>query len=104
MKEAEPVGRSGGALITCPSCQDAIETNYLCLIFNTPQCSYCTARLIRAIGQLKTQTSAEITARRRVVLATALDYGHSETEMRALVKSGPWVQPLEREKPTKCRG
>ena len=90
--------------MTCTDCESSTETDGLWAQYNCPQCPYCTARLIKAIGQLKTQTSAEITARRRVVLATALDYGHSETEMRALVKNGPWVQSLELDKPVKRRG
>ena len=62
--------------------------------YNSPQCAYCAARLLRDIGKLKTPTAAQITARRRVVLADAIAYGHSEVEIRRLHKVGPWVEPV----------
>ena len=86
--------------MTCTDCLAATETKGLWTRFNSPQCIFCAARLIKQIGTLRTPASAEITARRRVVLQIAIDYGHSETEIRELVKSGPWVVPVE----TKKRG
>ena len=86
--------------MTCTDCLAATETKGLWKGYNSPQCIFCTARLIKAIGQLRPPTSAEISARRRVVLSDAVAFGHSETEIRELVKIGPWVVLVE----TKKRG
>lgn len=72
----------------CPSCQAAEETKGLWRQYNSPQCPFCTARLIQQIGKCRSPTSDEITARRRVVLQDAVAYGHQEAEIRALTK-GP---------------
>ena len=80
----------------CPSCQASRETNGLCLQFNTPQCLFCTSRLIQQIGKIRTITAAAITARRLVVLAGAVAYGHQEPEIRRLVAiKEPALEPLE---------
>ena len=64
--------------------------------FNSPQCLFCTARIIQKIGQIRTITVAVITARRLVVLADALAYGHPELEIRRLAKiKEPALEPLE---------
>ena len=64
--------------------------------FNSPQCLFCTARLIQQIGKIRTATVAEITARRLVVLADALAYGHLEAEIRRLAKiKEPALEPLQ---------
>lgn len=72
----------------CISCQAALETKGLWPHFNTPQCLFCTARLIQRIGKCRSPTSDEIAARRRVVLQDAIAYGHQEAEIRTLAK-GP---------------
>ena len=77
----------------CTDCQASIETNGLWRQFNAPQCPYCTARLIKAIASLATPSKAEIVVRQRAQLADAVVYGHSETDVRNLVKIGPYVQP-----------
>lgn len=74
----------------CPCCQAARETDLLATLYNSRQCKYCAARLIKRISQLPIAKS-EATARMRAVLTDAVTYGHSETEIRALVKSGPWL-------------
>jgi len=74
--------------MTCKDCQAAKETSGLWTTFNSPQCPYCTARLIQRIGKLRTPTSDQITQRRRVVLSDAIAWGHSEEVIRALAK-GP---------------
>lgn len=74
--------------MACTDCQAAKLTNGLWTTFNSPQCPYCTARLIQQIGKLRTPNSDQITARRRAVLSDARDWGHSEEKIRALVK-GP---------------
>jgi len=77
----------------CSDCKAAIETNGLWTRYNTPQCIHCTARLIKLIGHYPV-TKDEITARRRVVLADATAYGHSEVEIRKMVKAaGMPVEP-----------
>lgn len=70
----------------CTDCQAARETSGLWNQFNSPQCLYCTARLIQKIGRLRTPTSAQITARRQAVLAEAVAWGHAESDVRALAK------------------
>lgn len=61
--------------------------------FNSPQCLYCTARLIQRIGKLRTPTSDAITARRRVVLSDAVTWGHEEALIRKLAKGPICYQP-----------
>lgn len=53
----------------------------------TPKCMHCGARLIQMIGRLQIPAS-DCSERRRVVLSDWVRYGHSETEIRKLVK-GP---------------
>ena len=84
--------------MTCTDCLAATETKGCWAQYNSPQCIYCAARLIKSLGKLRTPTSAEITARRRVELQIAIDYGHSETAIREMVKTGPWVQVVEQQK------
>ena len=84
--------------MTCTDCLAATETKGLWTRFNSPQCIFCAARLIKSIDTLRTPTSAEISALRRVELEIALDYGHSEMEIRAMVKTGQLVQPVEQQK------
>ncbi|WP_341918654.1 hypothetical protein [Polaromonas sp. YR568] len=81
----------------CPDCQAAKLTNGLWNTFNSPQCPYCTARLIQRIGKLRTPTSDAITARRRVVLADAVAWGHAEEQIRKLAKGPLCYQPEVRE-------
>ena len=70
--------------MTCQTCQAATETNGLCPMYDSPKCIFCTARLIQRIGKLPIAIS-EATARRRVVLADAVAWGHAELEIRRLV-------------------
>ncbi len=82
----------------CPDCKAAKETNGLWSLFNSPQCPYCTARLIQSLPKLRTPTSAAITARRRVVLEDAVAYGHQEAEIRKLAKGPMAVFPEAKRK------
>ena len=84
--------------MTCTDCLAATETNGLWKGYNSPQCIFCVARLIKQLGTLRTPTSAEISALRGAELKIAIDYGHSETTIRAMVKNGPWVQVVEQNK------
>lgn len=77
----------------CPDCQSAKETNGLWTQFNSPQCPWCTARLIQRIGKLRSPTSDAISARRRQVLADALAWGHAEDAIRALAKGPLALEP-----------
>ena len=80
---------------SCQTCKAAEETNGLWPHYDSPKCKYCAARLIKTIGTLKAPTTEEKAARRRVVLQDAIAWGHSELEIRALYKAGPWVQPVQ---------
>ena len=71
----------------CTDCKAASETSGLWPQHN-PACLHCGARLIQRLGKVRTPTSEQITARRKVVLADWIAHGHSEQELRALVK-GP---------------
>lgn len=71
----------------CPSCQASRETNGLHRTYDCPKCNWCTARLIQQIGKLRTPTSEQITARRRVALADAMSWGHDEKQLRILAGS-----------------
>lgn len=53
----------------------------------SPACIFCGARLIQRIGKLHIAQS-ECVARRRAVLKDWVDWGHSEAQIRELVK-GP---------------
>ena len=77
----------------CPDCQSARETNGFWTQFNSPQCPYCTARLIQRIGKLRSPSSAAISARRLVVLQDAIAWGHPEDGIRALAKGPLAVEP-----------
>ena len=81
--------------MTCTDCKAAKETGGLWVQFNSPQCLWCTARLIQQIGKLKTPTSEKITVRRRVVLAEAVAWGWDEAQIRALAKGGMALEPVK---------
>jgi hypothetical protein len=53
--------------------------------FNSPQCLWCTARLIQRLGKLRSPSSDAITARRRAVMRDAVAWGHLEAEIRAIL-------------------
>jgi hypothetical protein len=69
----------------CKDCKASKETEGLWNQFNSPQCLWCTARLIQRLGKLRSPSSDAITARRLVVLQDAVAWGHSETEIRAIL-------------------
>jgi hypothetical protein len=71
--------------MACTDCQAARETAGLWALFN-PTCLHCGARLIQQIGKLPIAAS-EATRRRKAVLATWMEHGHPEAELRALAKS-----------------
>lgn len=60
-------------------------------MFN-PACLHCGARLIQSLGRLPIPAS-ECRQRRQAMLAHWLKHGHSEAEIRALVKGPLAVQP-----------
>lgn len=74
----------------CPRCQIAT----LCpgyQLFN-PACLYCGARLIQTLGHLQIPRE-QIVQRRRAALASWVDYGHSEAQIRALAKGKLAIEP-----------
>lgn len=79
--------------MACPDCQAAKLTNGLWSTFNSPQCLYCTVRLIQRIGKLRSPSSDAIRARRCVVLADAVAWGWEEAQIRALAKGPLSVAP-----------
>ena len=56
-------------------------------------CAWCGARLIQRIGTLNVMPS-EIKQRRQAVLKDWTAFGHSETELRALVRGPMAVEPI----------
>lgn len=80
----------------CECCLAARETTGAYRYFAL-QCVWCGARLIQKLGRLSV-TQAEITQRRRAVLADWTKYGHSEQEIRELVRGPMAVAPIAKEK------
>lgn len=80
----------------CECCQAARETTGHWRYFDL-SCVHCGARLIQKLGRLSV-TQAEITQRRRAVLADWTKYGHSEQEIRELVRGPMAVAPIAKEK------
>lgn len=86
-------------MIYCTTCAAARETNGCWTTFDSPKCIYCSARLIQQIGKLRTPTSEQITARRRVVLADAVKWGHDEKQLRSLAGLKDLaLEPVEKRK------
>lgn len=84
--------------MTCTDCAAAQETQGHWRLYDSPKCVHCTARLIQQIGRLPVGKDA-ITARRLVVLADAVAFGHSETEIRKLAALKEMaLAPVERVK------
>lgn len=78
----------------CPCCsiaRDMPDYN----MFNSLACVYCGARQIKRISRYRIAQS-EATRRMREVLAEmlAFPYLHNEKQIRDLVKTGPWIEPL----------
>lgn len=71
--------------MTCSCCKTARE--FLAYPMFDPACLHCGARLIQTLGQLP-RPRQEIVTRRQAVLADWVAHGHSEAEIRRLVK-GP---------------
>ena len=72
--------------MTCTDCHAATQTNGQWPQYNPLGCKYCAARLIQSLDKLRSPTSQGIRARQHAVLADAVAAGHSETEIRELVK------------------
>jgi hypothetical protein len=88
----------------CPDCKEATEHpshRQYC-----PKCIFCGARLIKRIGAIFNGDRAMQQARMRQVLADWVAIGHSEAEIRRLVKEGPLHEPLPvvEEKPKSKKG
>lgn len=84
--------------MTCPCCNDARNwPGTTAALMCCPSCIYCGARLIHRIGKLPISRE-QATARRREVLADWMEHGHEEGRIRALVKSGPYMEPEDKKK------
>ena len=82
-------------MTTCTDCHAATITQGHWTQYNALQCQWCAARLIQKLGKLE-RIESEIIARRRVVLADAVAWGHSEKLIRDLAAAKEMaVQPLE---------
>lgn len=80
----------------CPDCYAARETAGHHRLFN-PACLFCGARLIQAIGKVG-NTNAEISQRRKAVLADWMAAGHAEAEIRELARAQSMaVEPAKKE-------
>ncbi len=77
----------------CQDCTAARETQNKWPYFD-PRCLWCGARLINRIGRLKGRTDAELTQRRRSVLADWMAAGHAEVELRELARGPMAVAPV----------
>jgi hypothetical protein len=71
--------------VTCKNCQAATEA--IDHRWFDPSCVYCGARYIQLLGR-RGLTPTACRDRRRHVLATWMEHGHSEDQLRALAK-GP---------------
>lgn len=63
--------------------------------YHDPACIYCGARLIQRLGRIR-QLPSIITQRRQVVLRDWMAMGHSEQEIRELVKGLMAVAPVQK--------
>jgi hypothetical protein len=83
--------------LTCETCNAARENSGHWRYYD-PLCIHCGARLIQTIGR-RGNTAAEITQRRRVVLADWMAQGHAEAAIRELAASKSMaVAPVTKEK------
>lgn len=76
--------------MTCTNCITARD--FAAYRMYSPACIYCGARLIQRLA-LRDISNAECTSRRKAVLADWVAWGHSEAEIRRLVKGEPALQP-----------
>ena len=61
-----------------------------------PSCVFCGGRLLNRIGRVQA-LSTEILQRRRAALKVWMDWGHAETELRALAKAHESLQPIAKQ-------
>ena len=82
--------------MACECCEAARITTGHCRYYAL-QCAWCGARLLQKLGGLNV-TQAEIKQRRQAVLKDWIAYGHSESEIRELVKGPMSVEPITKAK------
>ena len=75
----------------CQNCNTARD--HVAYALFCPSCIHCGARLIQRLALLPIAVS-ECSARRKAMLKVWTDYGHSEAEIRRLVKGAVALQPL----------
>ena len=61
-----------------------------------PLSVFCGGRLLNRIGRVQA-LSTEISQRRRAALKVWMDWGHAETELRALAKAHESLQPIAKQ-------
>ena len=76
--------------MTCANCQ--VARDFAAYRMFCPSCIHCGARLIQRLA-LRDISNAECTSRRKAVLADWVAWGHSEAEIRQLVKGPPAIAP-----------
>jgi len=83
--------------VICTDCQAATTTLGYSRQYNAPLCKYCTARMIQQLPKIAIRLDMEaVKAARLKILTEAVKCGHSEQEIRELVKSTTMaVQPLQ---------
>lgn len=74
----------------CTQC--TVARDFAAYRFYNVACIHCGARLIQRLA-LRDISNAECTSRRKAVLADWVAWGHSEAEIRRLVKGEPALQP-----------
>lgn len=78
--------------MTCKNCEIA-RTFPQYRLFN-PVCAHCGARLIQCLGRLPIP-ARECRQRRQAMLALWLKHGHSEAQIRELVKGPLAIAPIQ---------
>lgn len=83
--------------MTCTDCHATTTTLGCWRQYNAPLCKYCSARIIQQLPKVAIRLDRDaVKAARLKVLTEAMSWGHSEQEIRDLVKSTTMaVQPLQ---------
>lgn len=81
--------------MACECCGAARETAGMWRYYEL-SCAHCGSRLIQRLGKLQV-TAAEITQRRKAVLADWVKYGHAESQIRELVRGPMAVAPITKD-------
>lgn len=83
--------------MSCEECSRARATNGAWNRYDSRKCVFCAARLIQAIGRMQGDKQA-LSARRTASLKDSVEWGLDEARIRALVKSGLALAPVEKDR------